>query len=259
MTRTNEVTVPGRRRLRDLFVVGKLVTVDDSTGDPIEIWVQKLTPYEAKQSVDRSNAARAKVRALRFKDEDDLRATIAGDEDLDGFFDSRDAMINMLNATKLSEERQSTEAELAEQEEWSKDGYLEGLREQWTPKMEARYLVDDTDAEANAIHDELDRFRLLVEEKMAGTRTALARKYDDQSDEELMKLTIDQMIDLQADDAWVLEFRRQEMYCSVRDPEDHDGYYFESADEVDFLAGETRRRITQEIDSLSVDPSEGKD
>src|SRR4051812_31682431 len=57
---------PKRRRLSDLYVVGKTVVFEDPEGD-VEIYLRRPNPFEHEEALREGNLARAKM-ALRMKD-----------------------------------------------------------------------------------------------------------------------------------------------------------------------------------------------
>ena len=251
------MTKKARRRLTDLYVVGKEVTFDDGAGEPITIWVQKLNPVDTSTAMKRANGERARVLSLKHHTDTDEYLAIR--VDVEGMASEREGLIEYLIAEDMAKHLQSKEAELAAEDEWAKENYLEGLREAWENGLEDKWLVDPDDEEANRVRLEIKRFADTVVEQSDDHKDFLKAAYEDYTTEKLVDLVTDRMIEIQADMAWMKEFRRCEVWFCVRDPENHRDYYFENRDEVDALPLEVLQRIQDEYASLSVETLEGKD
>lgn len=245
--------MPKTRRLTDLFVRGKEVTIGDGEG-AITVWVQKLNPVDQEMALRRANAARARILAKK-KDEDSFeyqstRMDIVGKD--------ADELIEFLVADVIQSKSQSFEAELAAEDEWSKDHYLQGLRDSWNDGLKDAYHMDNDDEEAARVFAELRRFSDEVTKLLQGEAEKLRGDYKDTSDEELENLVFDKMFAATADMAWVHEYRRCEIWLGVRELENHKKRYFESRDEVDHLEQEVLVPLVAAYHEVNVDVTEGK-
>jgi hypothetical protein len=266
-----------KRRLRDLYVTGREFKVDDGSGEPVVVWIQKLTQLEHEAAMRRAGAAKARL--LMHRNDPDSETWQAVYSDVDEMTD-RDALLSYVLAEELSKVAESREAELAAEEEWEKDNYLQGLKDAWfgdetAPGLKDVYIDEEPQegeepsaryAEAKEVWSELKRFDETVDEKVQAERKRLVRDYENVSMEELRRQVVDKFLEIRAGSAWVREFRRCEVMYAVRDPENHDEYYFApegkkepSREEVDQLAPETFGQLARAIDELTVDPTEGKD
>lgn len=247
------------RRLADLYVVGREVTIEDPQGD-VTVWVQKLNPIQQEQAFGRAAAQRAKVLSIKKlspTDEDRLPFETQADE----VASDRDTMIDMLSAVEISQAEQSCEAEAAEEDEWANDGYLQGLQQAWEDGAKDAYLDpgDPGYKEARRVFDELKRFANQVDKAVEGHKKRIRKEFASVTDAELRKRIVDQLIEAEADLKWLTEYRRSQVWLSVREPQDHRKLYFENRSDVDDLAIEVLVRLINEYQSLEVDPVAGKD
>lgn len=245
-----------RRRLEDLYVRGRELSVDDGSGDPVTVWLQKMNPLEHEKAIRKAGAAKAQVLlAQRDHQSEEWQEALTDVSELGG----RDVLIEQVIQEEVAKLRESKEAELSFEDEWKKEGYLEGLREAWQSGLDMKYAEDPEDPEARRVFLELKRFTDQLDEQLADEIDALRRDYDDMPLEQLQDKVVDRVLDMRAGLAWLKEYRRCEVFFSVRDPDDHDKYYFSSRDEVDRLSAEVFRILANAYEELAVPPLEGKD
>lgn len=245
----------GKRRLTDLYRVGKEITFDDGTGDPVTVYLRKLNAVDQETAIRKANAARARVHATgRDPESDEYGELLSQAIDLGTHAD----LVSYLIQGKLAEFTVAKESELAAEEEWSKDGYLDGLREAWEEGVEERYHVDPEDSEARHVFSELERFAELVKPYVEDEKASLESLYAEKSLEELREITAQEMVSISADIAWVREYRKCELWLATREV-DGKSRYFESREEIDDLPTEVVNRLTEEFQSLTVSTTEGKD
>lgn len=256
---TEAVTVPKRRRLTDLFVVGKSLELDDGSGEPIEIWLSKISPVEQRDAADSATVARAKILALKNADPSDPALAVYREQIEDLGVVDRDTRIEFLIGPKLQEAYLSAEARIASEDPWAKDDYLTSLQKAWTEGLAEKYDEDPEDEEAKRIYDELVKFSEEVNEAVAEAREDLVAGYEGTPDEDIERQALERALDAESDFAWVNEFSRWQVYYSVREPEDHDKRYFVDRAEVDLLDTQILNRLITEYRELTVDAFEGKD
>jgi hypothetical protein len=247
------------RRLADLYVVGKEETFEDPEGD-IVVWVQKLNPIQQEQAFGRAAAERARVLTIKkLAPTDDARLPFEAQADEMTF--DRDMMIDLLSAKEIGEAEQSCEAELSEEEEWSTDGYLQGLQEAWENGANVTYLDkgDPAYEESRRVFEELKRFAEQVGKAVDGHKKRIRKDFASTSTEELRKRIVDQLIDSEADLRWLTEYRRSQVWLSVREPSDHRKLYFPNRSDVDDLDINILARLINVYSNLEVDPVSGKD
>ena len=246
-----------RRRLTDLYLRGtELSLTDDDTDDPIIVWISKISPVQQKESADRASAARAGVLALKKLPSDA--------PELDRYYEqlkdmSDEDIAEILIASRLQELEISHESELSFEEEWSKNGYLNSLKEAWDAGANLKYADDPSDPEPKRIHDELERFANEVAERIAASKQELLDEIFEFTAEERMKRALDRFVDAEGDYLWLNEFRKWQLYFAVRDPENHKDLYFESRYEIDELDNRILLKLIESFNDISVEAIEGKD
>lgn len=258
----NPTSLKPRRRLQDLYVRGQMFSVDDGSDpeNPVEVWVQKITPLEQKNAIDKAHSARARIRASKnTEDGVELRTRLQAEAQIAGFFVTRENMIDFVEAEELRRKQMSHEAEIAGSERWSENDYLNGLRTAWEDGLMERYLLDSNDPEASGVYEKLKDFFDEVDEKMQAERRAMIFQYESTSDNELKEKIVDMMVDGEADEAWLTEFRKWQVFFAIRDPKDHNQRYFESRDDVDTIDQKILRDLFTVFDELMVDITEGKE
>lgn len=249
-----------KRRLTDLYVLGKEITFDDGGGDPIVVYIQKLTPVDQEHAIRRANAARATyVTGIRDKESEVAKDLLAQAMDLG----PRDELISFLNVGKLAAIRSVKEAENADEEEWSKDSYLQGLFDAWNDGLDQVHAVNDSSdpylAEAIRVFEEMKRFNSQVDELMVEETTVLRNSLESESLAHLQEDVADEIADMNGNNVWLREYRRCEIWFCTREPTDHKKRYFGTREEVNELSSEVYDRLILEFSGLSVESSEGKD
>lgn len=250
-----------KRRLEDLYVRGRELSIDDGSGDPVTVWLQKLNPLEHEKAIRRSGAARAQVLlAARDQDSEEWGEAYADVRDLG----DRTILVEYLIADDVVKTRDSKEAELSFGEEWTKDNFLQGLRDAWEGDgngsgLKERFAVDPNDEEAHKVFVELKRFSDLVDAEAEPEIERLRRDYADISEQELQDKALGRFIELRAGLAWLREFRHSEAYFATRDIDDHRRYYFTERQQVDVLSPEVFNEISVAYQQLMVESAEGKD
>lgn len=240
-----------KRKLSDLYVVGKELVLDDGKGEPITVWIQKLNPIEHERAMRRAGSARSRV----LSGKDSIETEIATDEAAEY---GRDGWIEYLASDALGRRMGVIEAELAAEEEWSKDNYLQGLKDQWETDAQQVLIDDPEDPQALNVREQLKRFTDEVQKRIDGEREQYIKDFEAKPDEDLERRVVDRLISTRADLAWLTEFRRSEVWLSVRDPEDHRKYLFEEREDVDALSQKTLIELMTTYQDLAVEPLEGK-
>lgn len=256
------VIAPKRRRLSDLFVVGEEVEFDDGKGDPIKVWVQKLTNGETQQAVEASRPAKIKITAIkRLPDDHPAKLRYLDELESEGF-DNQESLINYLIQNKLEEERISAEARVGAEDEWAKEDYLTGLQAAWNEELEKIWIKgskEDKFEEADRVYQELRRFTDQVESETEAARLELSYEYDDFSMEALQRKAVNKLIDDHGDNALLASFRKQQLYFATREVDNHSELYFDSVDEVDSLPTKIHTKLLLTYLELSVEGLEGKE
>ena len=246
------------RKLSDLYVLGQEVEIDDGTGDPVTVWVQKLTPLQQEKTLRRANGARSSVLSIR-KLPADAEERLVYQHELEEITKDRESVVDYLISEKIGLIYQVEEARLAEEDEWKKDGYLQGLSDAWNDGLKDRYAMDPEDPEAKRNFEEQKRFADVIEGIVKGERASLEKDYEGKTDEELEREVMDKVLESAADLEWLKEYRRCEAWFFTRKPDDHKALYFDTREEVDELALETFSALLTAYNNIRVDVLEGKD
>lgn len=257
----SKVIAPKRRRLSDLYIVGKeMVFNDDSGEEPIEIWLSKISPIEQRDAADQATKARAKILSLKNSPEAESERLLYEDQldDL-GLFD-RDDLVTFLSASKIEEARISNEQRIASEDPWAEDDYLNSLQSAWNDGLMDEWVIDpDANEEAARVYSELKRFTDEVEETMIDEVENIKAEFDQIDEEKLRADAVNKILESEADFAWMNEFSYYQVFYSVRYPEDHKLRYFESVDEVKCLDTRILSEIIKTYRDMTVEGVEGKD
>lgn len=251
------------RRLTDLYKTGEKVSFNEEGFPELEVWVQKLQPFEQDICIARAQGERAKIWTLKRLPESDPEKSVYYME-VDEEFD-HDNQIALVASEELSRALQSAEAFVSmddpENNEWSKDNYLEGLREAWEEgAQEALFNEDDPKAheEAKRVFEELKRFNALVQAEFDNRREEIIAKFERTPANVLRDKAVDKMIEVRADMRWMTEYEKSEVWLATRLPDDHSAKYFKSREEVDQCHRVVLNRLVDQYKQINVAPEEGK-
>lgn len=256
------VLAPKRRRLSELYVVGEEVTFDDGQGDPITVWVQKLTNGETQQAVEAARPAKTKVTAVkRLPDDHPAKMRYQDELESEGIEDQESLTLYLIQ-TKLEEARISAESKVAAEDEWAKDDYLIGLQDAWNDDLQEKWVMgegQDGFEEANRVYEELRRYTDKVDAELEDAKQELMYEYDDFSLDALRRKAVNKLIEDHGDNALLAAFRKQQLYYAVRTEEDHSELYFEDVSEIDSLPTKIHSKLLLTYLEMSIDNLEGKE
>jgi hypothetical protein len=246
-------------RLTDLYVVGKLYTVEVED-IKIPVWIQKMNPAEHQEAIINANGARAVVLSLKKQHDADTpsREYVSITTDIDDLAADRVNLIDVLALTNMIGYQTRAEAELASEEEWAKDDYYQSLVDAWIGEMEDRYTKNNLDPEALRVFDELNRFNDLVEIMVDKHRERTIESLLSKPDDVLYRQAVDMIIEARADSAWIESYKSIQLYFSVKDAQSREKY-FESVEECKTLDPRVSALLNAFIDDLVLDPLEGKE
>jgi hypothetical protein len=168
--------MPKRKKLGDLFQIGKPVTISESIGGEVyedTVWLQKLNSIELDKAFRRANALRARLLTAKTDIESDEYLSMLSEVMSMG--DDRDTLINYVLAPERAKSILICEAEHAAEEEWSHENYLQGLRDAWSDGgVKEEFARNPEDPAAKRVILELRRFAdgvdVLVEREMSQKR-----------------------------------------------------------------------------------------
>ena len=263
----------GKPTLADLYRVGQEATISDGT-NTVKVWIQKMNPVEHQRAITKAGAARARKQAYaRDRDSDEF---LAARSDLNDFTSTPDELAEIAFSDEIAAKTIAAQAELEADEEWAKDGYLDGLLEAWegdvevtdgdTPASRSVGLKlayqdpdhDDHD-EAVRVFGEIKRFTDQLEKIVAGERARIIADAVTMDRDALIDKAAEVMLERRASTAFLEEYQDWEMFLSVRRVDDHHKPYFATRDDIDMLAEETKAALSAEIVKITVEPQQGKD
>lgn len=251
-----------RRRLSDLYVKGRELAPTDGNGEPVKVWLNKLNEVDRESCLRRANAAKARYMIEADNESSDqFAAMYAEARDVR----SRDELVAFLISEEAQTARRRIEAEIAGTEDkWSEDDYLQGLIDAWigddeNPGLSATIVEDPDDPEAQRVSAELDKFEAQVRAELDVERNRLVKDWEDVEIDTLRRKAAHRLVELKAGEEFIREFRRQQIFYAVREPNDHRKRYFATVAEVDDLDDELRLFLIEHYENLVVAPDEGKD
>jgi hypothetical protein len=250
-----------RRRLSDLWVTGKEIVFDDGGGDPVTVWMQKLNSIQAQEVGRRADAARARLLVMRNNPDSEEWQAIHGSVIAFSGGD-KEPLVEFIANDERPKLFRRNEAMIAAEDRWSKENYLQGLRDSWRDGFEERYIkaqTGDADPEAEGVFAELkvfaDALTEAVDADLEDERDRLRHLgYDELCDKMAEKVLI-----LDGNQVWLEEMQRWQVYLATRDPDCKQDRYFVSRAEIDLLSTAAYHRLRNEYENLEVDVAEGKD
>lgn len=267
-----------RRSLHDLYVIGETLDIpvpDEQRENPdvpemATVWIQKLNPLDHDLTVRKAKAARARRRAVLTDVEgDDYMAIVDHCDTL-----STAQRVEVVLAEEETELVASLRAEMqyGEDSEWAKDGYLDGLVDEWQGGLGDRFMLDPDDVDARRVLDELERFESVLAADLKPQLADLRELTAQMDPAELRAKALAELIDRECQLAFIEEFLTAQTWRSTRKPckrclEDdgptshqssHTDYFFGSFDEVRSLEPVVVGMLQAAYQRVSVDPIEGK-
>lgn len=260
--------MPAKRRLEDLFVRGDFLTFDDGRGDPLTVWLQKLSPVETSSALRRAGAARARIRAVRNAPESDAYMDIWLEVEE---WEASGSLVDYLLAEAKAEIETRVEAQTAAEDEWRDEGYLQGLRDAWGGGGEEAWLTDPDSPEgqeATRVLTELKRFADAVsaeaEAEVAQARAAL----EETPIEDLREQAMTRVIRYRASEAWLEEFHRSEIFYGTHEAVPHaksagqwvamPDRYWTKREDFDRVQAQVLAPLFAKYAEMTVDVTEGK-
>lgn len=246
-----------RRRLTDLYSRGEEVKIDDGEGEPVILWIRKMTPADAELAYLKASAKRAAFLSMG-KEDPPSDAYLTLKAQIDEF--SKENLVLWNTTTEMIKREPMVESRVAHLEEWEKERYLESLLERTQDedfKRKAEELPEDE--EIVRVHKEIERFNAQVANEVEAERVRVEREKDGLSTVELGDMVLQNMLESQADAAWLQEFQKCQIWRCVFDGQQRSERAFQTRDEVDELQLQTIAALAEVIDRLHVPDQEGKD
>lgn len=244
----------GKRTLRDLYIVGKPVTLDDGDGEPVDVFIRKMNDARHAEAMKRAGAAKSRMKAA-LKDENSPEY-LAILESIDEF--GREGCITYLLQDFQYTKERVIEAEVGAREEWDDENYLEGLQQAWMDGLNDEYAKDPEHVDAKRTFDELKRFADDCEKEMEGRLEAFKKDLDTKTDEQLEKMVVAKYGEVRTASAWLQEFRRCEIWLSTFEP-DKRTLAMEDRSVIDDLEPNVISQLMDAIEEITVEGTEGKE
>lgn len=249
--------VAERRRLTDLYSRGEEYPIDDGVGEPIVLWIRKMTPADAEISYLKASAKRASFLAMgKEVPPSDTYVTLRAE--VDGF--TKENLVLWALTTEMIKKEPQAEARVSFKPEWEKERYLFSLQERSVePGFQLKLEESPEDEEVLRVTKELSRFRDQVDKEIAKEKAATEREMNESTMDELAEKVLQSMLESQADQAWLNEFQKCQIWRCVFDGTNRSQRCFQTREEVDELQTETVSALSKVIDRVHVPDSEGKD
>lgn len=240
------------RKLTDLFVRGKEITVDDNDGE-IKIWMQKLNASEHESIIRHANAARAKALAMKNDTEGvEYQALSADVLEL-----NKEDMIDLIIGAELMSKATAVESEISEKDEWLENNYLQGLRDAWEDGLSEEFHVEET-PESIRVYEELLRFTEQVGVRLTQEKENMVADQLERTLDAVFKDAMEQKILSTANIEWLKAYRKGELVYSCREPENHKERMLDW-NSIEEIQEDLFEILVTEYRNLSMDVVEGKD
>lgn len=255
--------LPTRIRAEDLWTTGEAVTLTDGNRS-VEVWVQALNEPEEDIAHARANAARARVLVASRDPQSMLVMRVTGEV----MSLSDEFLVEYLTGWEVQRHRDEATAQVEAEEEWTKDGYLDGLQDAWDPPpgrdgtkaqgLKDQWAVDHDHPEAKRVWDELQRFLSQVAERVEPIEEALRAEHGRLGRAELERKAVAQFLEAEARRAWSEEFRWCLVWLGTREPTNHLEYYWLQRETIDRLPDPVREQVREVALRVNVDVMTGK-
>ena len=263
----NEIVVPKRRQLKDLYQIGALhsfrgpVQLEDGSIEmfDVPVWVSKLSQLEERECASRASHARGALQAIARQpmdhaDWDQYRFKLT-----DYAITDRYDYILFLIESELDEFRTSARERLSDEKEWSDDDYLNSLESAWESSLYDKFIENSEDPEAKRVFEALKKFMDQVDKEIEAEKINLIDSFEDDTDEEILNKVLKKLIESESNVAFVNEFRDWQVYFSMKDPDDHSKRYFDSREDLYYLDNTILDNLKEAFLEVSVSSMEGKD
>lgn len=195
------------RRLTDLWKTGEIVYFgDDENGDPITLWVQKLTSAGRTEAQKDGQFAAAKRRLVLTDDSEDvtlIRAELATAQ--------REQMIEYVISPKMNEAYARAFDDVRSDKEWEEKIVI----------IERGALTEDgeepTEEEAKELARVQAQYFGAVEQALEQRVRDLKDEYSSYSDEEIRDEYVDAYRENQAMEAFSRAFQKTQLFLCIRD------------------------------------------
>jgi hypothetical protein len=256
-----EIIAPKRRRLSDLYVVGREMEFTDGADgeEPVKIWLSKISPIEQRDAADQATKVRAKILSIKNSPYASNERLLYQDQFNDLGLGTREDVVAFVAGSKIQEAMTSNEHRIASEDAWSEGNYLKSLQDAWNDGLSESWIKDpEGDPEAARVYSELKRFAEEVDFATQEEKENIIAEYDHISYEDILVEAVNKIIEAEADYAWLNEFSYYQVFYAVREIDDHKVRYFESIDEVKSIDSNITAEIISAYREMTVEGIEGK-
>ena len=256
----DEVIAPPRRKLSEIYVEGDVVEFPDpkDPDNPLKVWIQKPTPAEDKVSIRKAKPAKLAISRIKRLPEDSDEKFEFYDKLDEPRFETLRKKLAYLVSTSVEEFRQTASAQVANEPHWAEDDFLIELQDTWNEEFKVKFIDDPEDKDAKAIHDQLERFTVEVEDSINDHEALLISELEDLTEDEINKKVVQKLIEEESNIEMYNEFRRQQLFLGTRDFDDHSKRHFDTREEIDALPSEPYITLLAGWLVLNMDSIEGK-
>jgi hypothetical protein len=246
-----------RRRLKDLYVVGYMVHFNasaagifDDKGEhlahfrkgstpapvPVEdetfkinehddlVWVQAPSPFQREQALREASVKRAKVVLAAKDDKDNDVYGLQAQTFLNEM--SMDTLIEYVLTMSEGERYKQAQREVLAKSEWKDFSTLQDMMRQWEEAGQP-----DTE-EWRPLIDRDIKFGTDVSNRADELRDGVREGYALQPREQLEKKALDRRLDIVGNQEFMIEYEKQMLYYSCRDPEVKHELYFDDVEDM---------------------------
>lgn len=255
-------------KLEDLYQRGQAETITDDDGNVSKFYLKKLNPVDQKTCIVKSNAVRARfLTAQRDKDSDDYLSLLTEVMDMD-----EEKLKETAVSKVVAEKAGALEEEIKAEDRWSKDDYLETIKDEWEDKSKFVWIdsreredgsvpdhsySEEEVATAERIFAELNELSDLFDEAIDKFRKSEIRSLSRVSREELEEKALDVLFDRAGNAAWVETWYKWQVYFATCDHKTKERY-FSSFEKFEQLPLETYLALLTAFRKLEIGNTEVK-
>lgn len=253
--------IKARRKLEELYAIGVEVRFDAEGGhkgpfdeppsdDAVAMWLTPPSPLQRESSLREANAARARA-LLRIRRDEDSEEYLTAKAFLSEMSD--ETLIDYLILHEGDERRQEAIRDVLARDEWKDITDLQDAMRQFDESG-----ADEDDPEWKPLLDRDAEYGTQIAQREKELTEAAREAFRMFTRESLEKKGMEKRGDLVGSQAFMQEYERQMTYNSVRDPEQNQLLFFESALEWADQADVIRNFISDVLAAFIQEGSEAK-
>jgi hypothetical protein len=168
-------------------------------------------------------------------------------------------LVLYVSSAEMARQRGAIEARITHENGWTHEQYLAGIIER-VSSDEFRQKFQDAPEDEDVIRllGEIDRFNKQCEDAVDEEMRHLEAQYTAMPREDLEEAVIDELIKMQADAAWLIEYRKCQVWLGTMQQDKHGERYFQSRAEIELLDPKVLGQLQEAAETLNVADLEGK-